>query len=610
MNNIFKSFLMYKFKIIFVSMLLLAVFQACTSDFEDINKSLNPLANINDTSTDSLFVPGIDLGRAITDVELKQLQSNVENMGTIFRKFSYEGVYNNYQRTTNLTHDIYAGYFANLNPSFLALTPTYNHSESWSNHRWNHFYQDRTVEYGELVRTFWFVKHDFEKNTGVYLNAFYITRIYYAFLISMQTDSYGDIPLTDKHLQGISDSESPKYRKQEEVYDIIFKLLDEALSNINPVPAEDSFNLGEDDRCYGGDVKKWIRFANTLRLRLALRISAVDPERARKEGEAALSHPGGLMTGQEDNMRTIPKYATVDMGGENSGGDENIYALCSYTWSDAGLNKDLETAYKSLSSVLDPRCPVCWYRPLEENSTLDDPIESTKDFLGVQTGDPDIQKPSFMHSRLRSYARDGKKLRDDAWFGLARESVWLSYAESRFLLAEAALREWGGVELSHIDYFLQGITASMSYYKIPEASINEYIAGLKIFTEAGKNPFESTDKEAMLKQIIIHKWLAIFPNGNEAWAEFRRTDYPDFISLPLFNNSGGRVAEGKFIQRINYPGSESLNNVNFPYPQGLRADARMWWDLTETTNENGERNLPNNFSIHPGQLFFNMLKNR
>lgn len=93
MNNIFKSFLMYKFKIIFVSMLLLAVFQACTSDFEDINKSLNPLANINDTSTDSLFVPGIDLGRAITDVELKQLQSNVENMGTIFRKFSYEGVY-------------------------------------------------------------------------------------------------------------------------------------------------------------------------------------------------------------------------------------------------------------------------------------------------------------------------------------------------------------------------------------------------------------------------------------------------------------------------------------------------------------------------------------
>ena len=90
----------------------------------------------------------------------------------------------------------------------------------------------------------------------------------------------------------------------------------------------------------------------------------------------------------------------------------------------------------------------------------------------------------------------------------------------------------------------------MSYYKIPEASINEYIAGLKIFTEAGKNPFESTDKEAMLKQIIIHKWLAIFPNGNEAWAEFRRTDYPDFISLPLFNNSGERVASGMTVRML------------------------------------------------------------
>lgn len=567
-------------------------FNACTSDFDLINTSLNPVANINETNNGS-FVEGIHLGDSISAEELNVLKANIANMGTIFRKFSYEGVYNNYQRTTNLTHDIYCGYFANLNPSFLYLSPTYSYNASWSDHRWNHFFLDRTVEYGELVRSFWFVEHDFEKGSGVYLNAYYITRIYYAFLLSMQTDSYGDLPLSDRHLQGVSDPESPKYRTQEQLYDIIFSLLDDALTHMKPNQA-DAYNLGVNDRCYGGDVFKWLRFANTLRLRLALRISNVDPARAQREGETALLNSYGLMAGQEDNMKTVPKYAPVELGGENSGGDENIYALCSYTWSDAGMNKDIEVAYKSLSKVLDPRCEVSWYRPLDERSTLDVPVESNRDFLGSRTGDEDIQKPSYKHSRLRSYAADGKTLRDDAWFGLSRESVWLSYAESRFLLAEAALRGWSGTTGTSFDYFIEGIQVSLNYYKIPKNKQDTYIDGLYLL-QPGNNPFLTSNKEAALEQIITHKWLAVFPNGNEGWAEFRRTDYPSFISLSLINSSYD-VADGKFITRITYPGSESLINENFPFLEvELRQDDRMWWDVADTNNANGERMLPNNF---------------
>jgi hypothetical protein len=569
--------------------LLLMLLVSCTDGFDTINTPLFPSDDRKDTEG---YGEGIYLGDSISTEELAKLQANISTIGNEFRKFSYEGVYNDYQITTNLTHDIYAGYFANMNPSWIMDAPTYMYHAGWSDTRWDHFYLRRTTEYGTLARTLWFVGHDFEKGTGPYLNAFYITRIYYAFLISMLTDTYGDIPLTNKQLQGLSDPQSPAFRTQKEVYDVVFELLDDALKNIKPGQAE-AFRFGNDDRCYGGDTDKWIRFANTLRLRLALRLSNADPEKAKKEGEAALAHSGGLMKSSEDNMKTIPKFAPVELGGENSGGDENIHALCSYKWNDAGMNRDLEIAYKSLSDSLDPRCKICWYRPLEEKSTENDPIESNRDFLGSLSGDFDIQKPTYKHSLLRSYAKNGKTLRDDAWFGYGRESVWLSYAESRFLLAEASLRGWNGaLSNTPLNYFLEGISASMQYYRISYLEEQMYIAGLKVLKDPGTNPFITNDKEGMLEQIITQKWLSVFPNGNEGWAEFRRTDYPSFIALPLINSSGGDVAEGKFIKRIAYPANAIDTNPNAKHvPTGVR----VWWDVADTNNGSGKRQQPDNF---------------
>jgi hypothetical protein len=560
---------------------------SCTDGFDETNTPLYPPK----LDTEQGFGEGIYLGDSINAEELAVLRANIANMGTIFRKFSYEGAYNDYQVTTNLTHDIYCGYFAAMNPSWIMDSPTYMHHASWSDTRWNHFYLDRTSEYGELARSFWFVGHDFEKKTGPYLNAFYITRIYYAFLLSMQTDSYGDIPLSDNRLQGLADPNSPGFRTQKEIYSIIFALLDDALTNIQPEQT-DGFNLGNDDRCYGGDVNKWLRFGNTLRLRLALRLSNADPETAKKEGEIALSHPAGLMKSDEDNMKIVPKYAPVELGGENSGGDENIYALCSYMWGDAGMNKDLEKAYKTLSSDLDPRCKVSWYRPLEPSSTQENPIESDRDFLGSRPGDFNIQKPTYIHSVLRSFASD-RSLRDNAWYGLSRECVWLNYAESRFLLAEASLRGWkGALDKDPFGHFMDGISASMRYYHISYLEEQMYISGLKVLQDPSKNPFMINDREGMLEQIITQKWLAIFPNGNEGWAEFRRTDYPSFLELPLINSSGGDVPEGKFIKRIAYPSEAIQNNENAKYvPTGTR----VWWDVADTNDNNGNRQQPNNF---------------
>ena len=154
------------------------------------------------------------------------------------------------------------------------------------------------------------------------------------------------------------------YTSQKDVYDAMFKLLDEAITNIKP---DKGLNWGEgkgsNDRCYGGDINKWLRFANTLRLRLALRISNVDPDRAQEEGKKAIESTYGLMQSNADNMRTVPKVAPIDKGGEGGGGSENIHALIFGWGAQMVMSKDLEKAYKNESEVLDPRCEILWWRP-------------------------------------------------------------------------------------------------------------------------------------------------------------------------------------------------------------------------------------------------------
>ena len=95
----------------------------------------------------------------------------------------------------------------------------------------------------------------------------------------------------------------------------------------------------------------------------------------------------------------------------------------------------------------------------------------------------------------------------------------------------------------------------------------------------------------LLKEIITQKWISIFPNGNEGWAEFRRTDYPELLNIEE-NNSDGDVPEGKFIKRIKYPQSESFNPNR---PMGDNQGTKIWWDVADTNNDNGQRVQPNNF---------------
>lgn len=581
------------------------------------------LVRLNEDPYNPVFMPGeqkpedgngnqtgkyadLDINYEISESELESLKNGQSKVGTLFAQMTYEGCYNDYQITTNLTHDIYAAYVANNKPNFNFNSPTYAYTDGWSSARWNHFYSDRTSsEYAQLLRTFRFV--DYEK----YKNAFYITRIYWAFLASMHTDTYGDIPLS-AYVQAKAVEGNVVYDTQEKAYDIIFRLLEQAADSISPGACSFRFTSA-DDKCYGGDEEKWLRFANTLRLRLALRISNIDPERARKEGEAALSNKWGLLRNDADNMRTVPRYAPVEQGGIDDGGQENALAMCSFAYNgDCVMSKDLELAYKNLSSggthyevddfesgemlqkVIDPRGAVCWWRPTDMDFLKMGEEFPFTDYTGCEIGSYDVKHTETVsvYSVTRTNLLDAKNLDPKHWFSYSRESVWLSYAELQFLLAEASLRGWAGATKTPQQYFEDGIQASMNYYQISEQESREYIQGLKIYETDEDNPFLKGDKEKILEQIITQKWLAVFPNGNEGWAEFRRTDYPALRNI-LNNNSGGDVAEGKFIKRLIYPYSEK-DNMHKPSDKDSQG-RRVWWDVADTNDNNGKRMTPNNF---------------
>ena len=105
-------------------------------------------------------------------------------------------------------------------------------------------------------------------------------------------------------------------------------------------------------------------------------------------------------------------------------------------------------------------------------------------------------------------------------------------------------------------------------------------------------------------QHITHKWMAVFPNGNEGWADFRRTDYPALEGMydpetdVVTNTSGDPLLDHHLIKRILYPNSESQNQYyqnNAELQEKNRQSTRLWWDVDDTMDDSGNRKTHNNF---------------
>ena len=374
------------------------------------------------------------------------------------------------------------------------------------------------------------------------------------------TDAYGPIPYSAL----TSGSLTVAYDSQAQVYAQMFKELGDAIDLLTEAPSTVFAPLARFDRVFYGDATRWIQFANTLRLRLALRVAYVDAALYQTQAAAAIANPKGLLT----------ENAMLHKG---SGAWENPIYVIEYNFND-GDAKAGATIVTYMNGYQDPRRSAYFTAGSDGN------------FYGVRMGatvSTDYPK-STLWSRV-------KCTNDDPL-------LWMSGAESYFLLAEHYLRQqdeaaakaqyeagvaksfelWG---VSGADAYL-AVTDPVGAYTDPVTAGNSYSTALTDVSVA----WDSQEGfEGHLEQIITQKYLAVFPEGEEAWAEFRRTGYPKVIPTRT-NNSGGTINTDLQVRRLPYPREEyQANGANVTAGVALlrsessnngadNGGTRLWWD--------------------------------
>ena len=396
-----------------------------------------------------------------------------------------------------------------------------------------------------------------------------------AYVFQLVTDAWGDAPFTEA-LQGARNDGhivSPHYDAQQVIYTGIIKLIDQASALIDP---GDQVHPGADDLIYGGNMELWQKFANTLKLRILLRLSEKDPTTA-QAGIMALGSGPFLGEGEDAQIN----YSST------AGGKNPLYA------EQVGLTQTQNivasrTCVDSMNSNNDYRAYI-FYEPI-----------ATGAVVGVRQGDYDAVLAPGSFS-IGSYYVAGDA--NDDRSALAPVKLITGY-ESYFLQAEAAARGWStGGDAKTL--FEQGIHASLFAYAaafdaegitVSDPSIDTnltaavpltadyayhaYLEGDSLWAWPdmippaywGTYPTSGTVQQKV-RHIITQKWFSMCGNqGFEAWTEWRRTGYPDFFQVSA-NSLIGNVFPRRFI----YPNEEVTRNANFP---GLKfVTDRVWWDI-------------------------------
>jgi hypothetical protein len=358
------------------------------------------------------------------------------------------------------------------------------------------------------------------------------------------------------------------YDSQEEAYNAFFADLKTAIDILTPLSGSASSKLFKDaDLVYGGSYEKWVRFANTLRLRLAIRISKVNPTKAKSEGEAALGNAVGLLTTNSHNF-------LIDIGAVNH--PLNVF---NNEWGDIRMGAPMESI---LGGYDDPRLPN-YFQPATDAAVAGQ-------FKGIRNGiNIDAKSRYENYSKLTTFAN---------------KIQLMTAAEAWFLKTEAALYSWTNAGDEQVNYET-GIQTSFDQYGLGSASAyyNDAVSTAKPYVDpksitpgannvsAGPNlstitiAWDDADTDAEnLERIITQKWISMYPDGQEAWSEFRRTGYPKLFPV-VINNSNGKIPNGEFIKRINFVQPEYTRNKPAVERAILLLDGEdnggtaLWWDV-------------------------------
>ncbi|MDJ1483889.1 SusD/RagB family nutrient-binding outer membrane lipoprotein [Cytophagaceae bacterium YF14B1] len=505
------------FRLVIVVMLTGSL--SCTSNFDEINTNQTKVSTI---------------GQA----EIPYLFAKAQSSATL--------PYWYYQVGQNLFADQYAQYFA--------CVATYFPSDrfvirmDWLASPWSSQYTDVVPQLKSIFA-----------NTDSTSAENAIAKIWWVWSFHRWTDYVGPIP----YFKAGEPASSVAYDSQDKIYDDFFKKLDESVAILKTKTGETPY--GTFDLVYEGNISKWIKFANTLRLRLALRISKVDPTRAKSEAEAAVA--GGLLSTSPADDALITR--------STKGSDYNGLAIMS-DWNEFRMSASMESVLKGYE---DPRIGE-YFMPTVKTGTYE----------GLRNGLTATQLTEPANSAdYNSHVGN----RWNSGTGLETSQNVMCTAEAYFLLAEGALNGWsmGGTAK---DFYEKGIENSMKQWGITDA------AAIAAYTNSTKTPiapgdylnstaltnipvkFNTTDTQVQREQIATQKWLAIFPDGFEGWAEYRRTRYPKLYPVP--NSDNPDIPAGGVLRRI--PFLDVEKQTNGPEVEKAKTllggedkvTTPLWWD--------------------------------
>lgn len=361
-----------------------------------------------------------------------------------------------------------------------------------------------------------------------------VGRIWRAWEFHIITDYYGDAPF-DSALLGAANT-TPEYDSQQHVYAGLFAELTTGATMLES-PAGADFGGG--DLIYNNDFERWRRFANSLRMRLAMRLSEVDPTTA--EAEFAAAYAAGGFESNADNAMLVWPGAPY----------ENPYYENQLSRDDHGMSGALVDTMLNLN---DPRLAL-----------YAEPARNTGQYRGHYNGYNGIPAGSSLDdfSRVNNFWRaDGNNT----------PTAIMTYAEVLFLETEAAYRGWIAADPATL--YSAAIEASMDQYADWGHSADP--ADVATYLAQGSVAYNGT-----LEQIITQKWIALFMNGPEAWFDNRRTDLPVLTPGPDLCFNLPRVPV-----RFPYPDTEqSLNLTNLEAAlaaQGMTEPdliTPVWWDV-------------------------------
>lgn len=519
---------------------------ACTSNFEDYNKNPHE-PDTEDMGADLYLVKALVLN--LQDLMMPEQENFAQYVECLMA-----GNLGGYAADSNLGTG-WSGRYATFNPS-----------EAWQAIPFNDFYQKFYPTYFNLTS---------QSQEELYLS---LAELYRIAVMLRVTDTYGPIPYSKV---GVANAIKSPYDSQKDIYTKMFQDLDKVIAVLGKY-ASQNFSAGA-DKIYEGNTAAWVKFANSLKLRMAMRTCyvsgfTVDGKTSQQLAEEAVA--GGVMTTAADGA-----YRKV--------ADHNPWQRFMVMWNDARIAADL-TCY--MNAFNDPRREAYYGKNTFAAVSGDNYTGDQNSYIGLRRG---IRQGEF---NSWSHGYSTMKVAENTDIVVFRAS------EVAFLRAEGALRGWnmGGDAKSlyeegiRISFEENGISEGLNAYLANKSKVSNYVDPLK-----GQNDqdydysaplntnvtvaWQDGDFEQSLERIITQKWIANFPNGMEAWSEYRRTGYPKLMPMAA-NESKGVVDDQEGARRMSYPVNEYRENKEYVEAaaatlgeesntkKGDTMATHVWWD--------------------------------